>query len=161
MVLVYRYLCCVRVCISIGVFVQAQSEVKQLSTECLMLREEGAARTEQLEREGRMKEEQHLKQVESLSAKLKAQEEHIDGRTCDGVSLSNYLCVSLHSALMVELEEAKQTSEGALNQLKDQLTASTSEHIRLKADLEGQLRLFSMPCTYIIATSIQVLFAEA
>ena len=75
-------------CISSGVFVQAQSEVKQLSTECLRLREEGAARTEQLEREGRMKEEQHLKQAGSLSAKLKAQEEHIDGKTCDWVSPS-------------------------------------------------------------------------
>ena len=66
--------------------------MKQLSTECLRLKEESVARTTQLEREMRTREEQHLKEVESLSGKHKEQEAHVEGRIVNYISLRPHTC---------------------------------------------------------------------
>lgn len=72
---------CVCVCVhdeNCSLF-QAQFEVKQLSSECGRLREEGEARTAQLENELRTREEQHSSELDSLSAKCRELEAHCEG----------------------------------------------------------------------------------
>lgn len=54
--------------------------MKELTIECQRLKEEGVASRTQLERELRTREEQHLKEVESLSAKVREQAAHIEGK---------------------------------------------------------------------------------
>lgn len=53
--------------------------MKQLSTECDRLREEGGSRAAQLERELKTREEQYSTEVVSLTAKVREQEAHAEG----------------------------------------------------------------------------------
>ena len=58
---------------------QAQLEVKQLSTECHRLKEEGERRAAELERELRSREQLHSREKDSFTAKAREQEACIQG----------------------------------------------------------------------------------
>ena len=60
-------------------YIQAQLEVKQLSVECDRLKGEIWSRTAQLEGELKTREEQHSKEVDDLTAKVREQEAHANG----------------------------------------------------------------------------------
>jgi hypothetical protein len=55
-------------------------EVKQLSTECHRLKEEGERRASELERELRSREQLHSRERDSFTAKVREQEACIQGK---------------------------------------------------------------------------------
>ena len=54
-------------------------EVKQLSAECHMLKEEGEKRAAELERELRNREQQYSRERDNLTAKVREQEACVQG----------------------------------------------------------------------------------
>ena len=61
-------------------YLQAQLEVKQLSTECHRLKEEGERRAAELERELRSREQLHSREKDSFTAKAREQEAYAQGK---------------------------------------------------------------------------------